>query len=235
MKNKIAFIDIDGTLIKGQSQKYFITFLRKKGFLNFADSLVIYSWFTLYKLGVLNNSKWILNFTLRKFKGVESAYIDSLMDEFYDSVLRNKLYRYSKVMIETLVKSGIEVVMLSSAVEPIVRIISKELNSGGDYICTLLEKDNFGKFTGRISGQHIYSETKTDSAVEYLQGRSIDSNNTIIISDHYSDKNMLKNFKNSIIANPDTNMRIWASKNKMPVIYFNKHESVQYLESYIKS
>jgi HAD superfamily hydrolase (TIGR01490 family) len=233
-KNNIVFIDIDGTLIKGQSQKYFISLLKDKGFLNLFDFIIIYIWFFLYKINLVNNSKWILNFSLRRFKGVDECRIENLMEELYETIFRNKLFKYAEDAIDVFKRNNFRVVLLSSAVEPVTKVFSEKLNIP-DYICTEIEVDENNKYTGKIKGEHVYGKIKTQFAKEYISRNNLNNLKTYIVSDHYSDIDLFKGFDLPIIANPDPRMRIWGVQNKIPVIYFDKHESIQHLESYIKS
>lgn len=89
---KIAFIDLDGTLIRGQSQALFISFLRKKGLISNIKSFIILFWFFLYKTNIAKNTDWILSFTLSCFKNMSSDKIYTVIDEFVLKVIKNNYY-----------------------------------------------------------------------------------------------------------------------------------------------
>ncbi len=234
MKNKVAFIDIDGTLVKGQSQRYFIQFTHKAGFLSFFDFTLIFTWFGLYKAGLASNTGRILNFTLRNFKGVENAKIDAMMDRFYEECILPKLYKFSEEAISTLKSEGYTTVLLSTAVEPIVKIISKRLKTD-DYICTQVELDGLGKYTGHVIDNQVYGEQKKVKSENYIALKYPGGAYTLALADHISDQDLLLSADKAFIANPASAMRKWGIENKIDMIYLDKNESVQYIKSHIES
>ncbi|HEY1037532.1 MAG TPA: HAD-IB family hydrolase [Candidatus Paceibacterota bacterium] len=232
--SKVAFIDIDGTLLKGQSQQYFIKFLFSKGFIGFFDSVYIYAWFALYKLELVRDAAGILNFALGKFKGIDSAEIAALMDEFFESELATRLYHNASSMIEALNEKGFRTVLLSAAVEPIVSTVAAKLQAA-DFICTKVEVDQNGKYTGKLSDAHIYGNEKSRKAVQYMLDNALESEDLLAIADHESDKELLSIARYSFVANPKEGMRKWALEKNIPVIYLDEHEPVQYVVSHIES
>lgn len=232
--SKIAFIDIDGTILKGQSQQYFIKFLFEKKFISALDFVYIYGWFAAYRVGIARNAAGILNYALRKFIGTNSSQINNLMEEFYGKIIQPRLFRNSLALFETLKTAGYRAVLLSAAVEPIVKKISEKMTAD-EYICTELELDENGAYTGKLLENHLYGNEKSAKAQEYILQHALRQTEALAIADHPSDKSILEYASTSFVANPKEEMRKWALEKNIPVIYLDENESIQYIKSHIES
>lgn len=225
----VAFLDFDGTLIKGQSQKYFIDFLYRKGFINFRKKSVILVWFVLYKLHIAKNPSWILTYSMQAFVGRPMAEIDMIMQEFITDDISPRLYKYSKDLISYLQGKGIKVVILSAAVDTIVRPVSTLLRSD-DFISTTVEVIN-GKITGKLAGKQNYGKNKVETVQSYCAKNNMQIENTVSIADHESDFTLLKHTALGIVANPTKRIHTLAAVQNIPMIYLDINEPVQYFES----
>jgi HAD superfamily hydrolase (TIGR01490 family) len=233
MKNTIFVIDIDGTLIRGQSQRHFIAFLRKKGIVSFWAHARIMMWFALYKLHIAKNSSKILSFALRGFKGKKVDSVHQTMDEFISAVIQPLYFKHSKDLIEMLQRLGCRIILLSSAVEIIVEAIARDLNVS-EYICTRVETAD-GAYTGEVEGVQVYGDQKRIFLEQYLADKNLSIDQVTAIADHYSDIPLLQSAKFALVANPDEKMCTWAKENDASVIYLDRDESIQYVESHIVS
>ncbi len=225
---KVAFIDFDGTLIKGQSQRMFITFLHQKGFISGFKTFTILFWFLLYKIGVVHDAKHILQFALNSFKGMSVSEIESTIQQFINEYIEPNLRKNSKSLLECLHKNDIETIIFSAAVDIIIKPISILL--GADTcIATNVEVKN-GLFTGEILGIQNHGANKVDKLLSYCKEKGIDLEKTISFADHPSDLEFLRSTKVGIVANPSLKMHSIVSKYNLPVIYLDIDEPVQYFE-----
>jgi len=70
MENKeLVIFDLDGVIVKGQSQKYFLDFLFKKGKIPLYFYLRVYLWFFLYRIGLVKNPKSVMKYAYSFLKG----------------------------------------------------------------------------------------------------------------------------------------------------------------------
>jgi phosphoserine phosphatase len=210
---KVAFVDFDGTLIKGQSQRMFITFLHQKGFISGFKTLTILFWFMLYKIGVVQDAKHILQFALNSFKGMSVSEIESTIQQFINEYIEPNLRKNSKSLLECLHKNNIETIIFSAAVDIIIKPIS-----------ILLGADT------EILGIQNHGTNKVEKLLSYCREKGIDLEQTISFADHPSDLEFLRSTKVGIVANPSIKMHSIASKYNLPVIYLDIDEPVQYFE-----
>jgi len=234
MQNKTFVIDLDGTLIKGQSQRYLIQYLRKVRKISFFKHMVILSAFVLYKMSLYRDIPKLLQYSLNNFKGELESEIYKDVNVFFENVLKTKYFKHTKVMIKIIQDSGADIVILSAVIDPLVKRICEDLGIK-KYISTLLEFDEHKAFTGHIIGKQVYANTKLINLQDYMEENKIPEYDITIITDHISDVSLIKHFKHSIIANPGPVMKKWARQNNYPVIYLDNNESIQYIKHYIES
>jgi len=59
---EIVILDLDGVIIKGQSQQFFLDYLFQEKIIGLFFYLRIYVWFVFYKLGLVRSPKKIITF-----------------------------------------------------------------------------------------------------------------------------------------------------------------------------
>lgn len=233
MKNKIFVIDLDSTLIRGQSQGYLIKYLKEIKKISFLKYVIIMTGFVLYKLSLYTNARQLLQFSLNNFKNDTEENIYGYVNDFFEKVLKNKYFIHSKELIKVVQESGSEIIILSAVIDPLVKRICEDLNTP-NYISTKLEFEN-GLFTGKIIDNQNYGDYKLDNIKKYLSKNNMNEEDVVIMTDHISDISLIKYFKNSIVANPNSKMKKWARQNNYPIIYLDNNESIQYIKHYIES
>lgn len=229
---KIAIFDIDGTLIKGQSQEYLIKYLFVIHWINIGRYWVIIFWFIMYKIFYIKSINLIIEYAIKPIKGIKKTEIDKLFDKFFNEKLIPLIYENSKDLISHLRTHGYEIVLLSSAIEPIVYRFAKYFNVD-NYISTRIELDN-NVYTGKIIGEPIYSMAKAKEFRRFLDEKCYNKPYTISFADHYSDKNLLMSTNYPVAVNPDSKLTKFAKKNNWDVLYLESNESFQYFKSNVK-
>jgi HAD superfamily hydrolase (TIGR01490 family) len=216
---KVAIVDIDGTLLKEQIQKDFINFLYKNDEVNTAYLLRINIWFILYKLRLVHDIKNVLRKALDFIKGKKVEDIEMLVSNYSQYRLPKIIYPKAFSFIERLRNDGYTVILLSTAVDVLVRGTSN-LFKADDYISTRLEVNN-GCYTGSIIDKIVYGEEKLSKIKEYFALKNYRLESSIAFGDHESDIPLLKAVSKGYICNPNTHMRSLAMKEKIDIISLN--------------
>ncbi len=217
MKELVIF-DIDDTIIKGQSQKFFLEFLFKKNYISLFYYLRLTIWFIFYKLGLIKNPKSAMKYAFSFVKGKTEAEISDLVDLFFDSVLQNKIYPEAINIIEKHQKEGRIIVLMSNAVDVLVRKIASHLKID-NFISTKLELVN-GVYTGNIIGNIMYGETKKEAILSYVKARNLQLDNSWAYGDHFSDIFLLSLVKNPYAVNPSKDLKRYAKLKEWGIINF---------------
>src|SRR5680860_1339534 len=146
----LAFFDLDGTLVVGQTQRLLVTFLREKGMIGLGFLLGTGIWFILYRMGLVKATDRARARAGELFAGMNVQEVDTLMDEF----------------------AGDEIVILSAALQPLVDALGRALGVK-DCEGTRLERKD-GIYTGQVIGRPLYGSEKARVARAYWEGQGAD-------------------------------------------------------------
>lgn len=227
---KLAILDFDGTLIKGQSQKLLINFFYKKGYLNLFRYIVLSFWFILFKLNIFKNLKPIVEFATNCIKGKRISELEPFFDDFFNSKCIPLIYNDSKNLIDFLKNNDFHVIIVSTAVDAIVSRAQHYL-CVDEIISTKLEVIN-DVYTGKIIDKPVFGERKSIMVEEFIDIENFDHNNISVFADHNSDIPLLSLAKNPVAVNPSSKLWKYAHLKNWPVLYLNDNESFQYFKSH---
>jgi HAD superfamily hydrolase (TIGR01490 family) len=219
-EKELVIFDIDGTLIRGQSQRALLSFFFEKKVVGTFYFLKVYLWFVLYRVGLVADPRTIAEYAFSFLAGREVSGVELLIRNFLDEKLK---YNFNERVLEVLKnhqKEDRSVVLVSNAVDVLVKDIADFLNIKY-YIATRLEmKDS--KFTGKISGQIVYGENKLRLARAFVQEHGFSFENTWAYGDHESDVPLLEAVKHPIVVNPDKGLAEIAKKRCWEILSFSK-------------
>ncbi len=199
-RGAIAFFDLDGTLVVGQTQQLLVSFLRRRGLVGWRYLLGVGIWFAVYKLGLINVTDAARAKGAELIAGHWVDEIDRLMDEFAKEALQSRLHPGAMAALNEHLLAGDTVVVLSAAIDPLVRSLGRMV---GAEACegTRLEVAE-GQYTGRIEGRHLYGPEKARFARRYLEERGVDPARCAAYADHETDIDLLRLVGRPVAVNP---------------------------------
>lgn len=216
--SSFAFIDIDGTLIKGQSQLLFIKFLKKRNKISLYHYSLLLLWFILYKLGISSSPRKALSFALKEFIGRNESEIQQLAEDFFREELKDLFYKDGLTLVSEIKESGETPVLVSNVIHPIVNVIARYLQIE-KVICTQLEVLD-GRITGKIEGMTVYAEQKKIQIEKFLSLNNGDAQHSSAYGDHHTDIFILEYVGKPYAVNPTKKLLEFARINNWPVINF---------------
>lgn len=220
MIKELVILDLDNVIIKGQSQKILLNYLFHKRIISIFYYLRIYFWFILYKLGFTKNPKGIMEYAFSFLRGKEVNEIEKIIDIFFERTLKNFIFQEMIDIINKHKREGRELIIISNAIEILVKKIAKFLNVD-NYIATKLEVID-GRFTGRIIGDIVYGDNKVNCIKKFIRENNLSFIKSWAYADHISDLKLLKNVTNPYAVNPDAGLKKEAQKNNWPLFYWKK-------------
>ncbi|HYE22376.1 MAG TPA: HAD family hydrolase [Verrucomicrobiae bacterium] len=215
---EVAIFDIDGTVIKGQSQKELLFFLYLNGFISTYSFCYLLIWFILYKINLVHKSDIPLRYALDLFKGWDADTLRSLTKKFVNKVLVKKIYSEAIAEIGNHREKGNRILLVSNAIDPIVEELAKYLKIP-DYLCTTLEIID-GRVTGQTIGKPVYGNTKVEVISKFLEKNNLTWEQTWGYGDHITDVPFLEKTKYQFIVNPNKQLAKIATNRKWRVLYF---------------
>ena len=219
MNKKLAIVDIDGTLVRGQSQQALIKYLHKSKIIGTLFYLRLQAWFVLYKIGLIKDNRKVFNFAISFLKGKSVKDFEETFKVFFQKEILNKIYPKSGDFIKSLKEQGYTILLLSTAIEPLVSLFAVFFQAD-DLICTKLTK-NDGIYLGTIENSPVYGEKKVELLKKYCQENNFSILEAVAYGDHVTDIPVLKLVGKGYVANPDNKMKHLAEKTGLGIIYLS--------------
>lgn len=196
----VVCVDIDGTLLAGQSQKLFLNFLYKEHIISFFYYFRILTWFLLYKINLVRNPEKIMNYAYSAVSGWSRKEVDLLTEKFYQDIkglihekLQNQILNHRK-------KTDAHILLISNSSEILVRKFAEHLG-GIDYYATKLAiKDEV--YTGLIIPPIMYGIEKVFALEKFLREHALGNAYVITYTDHISDLPLLMRSNECHAVNP---------------------------------
>jgi putative phosphoserine phosphatase/1-acylglycerol-3-phosphate O-acyltransferase len=220
--NYIAFFDLDGTIIRANSGKELILYAYKKGFVSLTDLMKGIYLSLLYRFEFKDTVN-IINSMVSWLKGVSVSGLISLSEEICRDRLINSICPEIEKEIIFHKKNGGMVVILSSAIMPVCKIIADHLLMD-DVICSALESRN-GIFTGYPEGSLCFGEEKVTRLTEFCNKNNIAPHNSWYYGDSIADLHALTSVGIPVCVNPDKKLLRAAGKRGWKVILSEKVSS----------
>lgn len=217
MSKQLIVFDIDNTIVKGQSQKYFLTFLYKHKHISWRHYITVLLWFLMYKFSLTRSPERVMAFAYSFLKGQKPTEIQDTTDNFYQNDLRLRLYPLAIKEVRKHQEMGRDILLLSNAGNPLVEKIASELGVGA-FICTQLELKN-GVYTGKIEGNSVYGENKVRKLERFLADKRYGEIHGY--ADHFSDIDLLEFVDVAYAVNPDRKLRRIAESKGWRILNFN--------------
>ena len=219
MSSCTAFFDIDGTIIRGQSQKILVKYLFNKGYINYLLLLRLYLWFVLYKFHIVSDPRKPLEMALSVFKGLNIKEVDAIVRDYFNEVLVHLIYPEAVKEITNHLRKGHPVILLSNSIEIIVKKLANHLGIR-QYSCTRLKVAS-GKYTGKINGDIMYGVNKLNYVKNLSRKYNITLSDCYLYTDHYSDFNLLAKVGHPVLVNPDDKLLRLSADRGWPTLRFN--------------
>jgi HAD superfamily hydrolase (TIGR01490 family) len=211
-----AFFDLDGTLVVGQTQALLVRYLRKKRIVSRTFLLATVLWFAAYKLGLIRVTEDARSKGARVFRGLTVDEVGALMSAFADEVMMPRLHCGALEALHRHLAAGDRVVVLSAALEPVVRALGERL--GVDVCvgapCEVVD----GRYTGRLSGLTPHGPVKAEVAAGLAAQWGLDPCACWAYADHPSDLQLLHTVGHPVTVRPKPGLLEAARRAGWPVL-----------------
>lgn len=215
---ELVILDVDNTLLAGQSQQYLLWYLRQKGLIKPIPFVKILLWFGAYKIGFAKNPRKIMGYAFSFLKGWSVEDFGKLVDSFFEEVLKNKIFSETANIIADHKRHGRDLLIVSNAIEPIIKKLAEYLGIQ-DYLCTSLKvRDNV--YTGEI-GDAAYGENKVHLIADFMRSHGYEYDHSWAYGDHDSDIFVLEKTAHPIAVNPSSKLKRIATEKHWQVLYLN--------------
>jgi len=212
---RIAFFDLDGTLIDGDSESAWSHFLVRQG-LDYMRGIERYQ--DLYERGELDMDEY-MQFQLQALAREDWSAMLAWRTEYLGLELRHRVRRAALERIAAHRARGDLVVLASASHDFIAEAIAQELGFEECLVTTCERKA--GRYTGRLAGQPCFREGKLSAVERWLDARGLslsELDESWFYSDSHNDLPLLAAVSHPVCVTPDERLRERAVRESWTVL-----------------
>lgn len=211
-----AFFDMDGTLLRGESQFTFLIWLKRRRLVRFGGALRVLGMYSLYLSGISSDARKLRKAGFGLLKDNSDDEIRELGEEFFASCLAKRLRRLAVNFVEGHRAAGHQTVLLTSAADVVACPVTRHFRFDA-LIATQLEVED-GKLTGAVRSPEPFGEGKREMVKAYCQQNNFHLADCFAYTDHHSDVPLLELVGHPIAVNPTRKLQCIAETKKWPIV-----------------
>ena len=211
---KFIIFDLDDTLLSGDCEREWITFLTSKGLMN--DSSAKLDQFDLdYRKGILDFEEYS-TFVQKPIMGLTREELDNLIEEFIQKNIHDLTDNLTKDLLNEA-SSADKVLIASGSHDFLVKGFADFFKIDSSIGTPVELKNNI--FTGQLSGEPTFSDGKVRAVEKWCNSNDIEVKDSIFYSDSINDLPMFEVCGVPIAVNPDEKLKKIAKERAFKVIY----------------
>jgi HAD superfamily hydrolase (TIGR01490 family) len=215
LARKAALFDLDRTLLRVDSARLYTRFRRDRGEASLLDALRVALWATQYTLGVIDAPK-VARKALEGFRGRAESWLEESCAEWFPRYVLPEVQQAGRRAVKKHREAGDFVAIVTGATRYVAEPVAAEL--GIDHvICSELELDDEGCFTGRIIEPLCYGMGKIERTARIAEQEGFLLEEASFYSDSITDLPLLEFVKAPIVINPDRRLRRVAQQRGWPI------------------
>jgi len=212
---RAALFDLDRTLIRVDSARLYTQFRRDRGEATLTDVLRVALWVAQYSLGIIDAPK-VARKALENFRGREESWLLRNCAEWFPQYVLPHVQQAGRRAVQQHREAGDFVAIVTGATRYVAEPVAAEL--GIDHvICSELEIDQAGRFTGRVVEPLCYGPGKIERTLKLAEREGFRVEDACFYSDSITDLPLLEFVKAPIVINPDRRLRRVAQKRGWPI------------------
>ncbi|MDH3959607.1 MAG: HAD-IB family hydrolase [Actinomycetota bacterium] len=210
-----AFFDFDGTLIAGYSAAAFFTYRLKRREISTRELMrTVAEGVNVERRG--HDVTELMNVGAQGQAGRSAEEVERWARTVFAANIAEMIYPDARTLIDAHLRKHHTVVVASSATRPQIQATADDL--GIDHIlCTELEVDDEGLYTGALASPIRWGEGKSDAVVEFADEYEIDLDESFGYSNGGEDVPFLETVGRPCALNPDESLEEIATDHSWPV------------------
>lgn len=200
-----AFFDMDGTLLRGESQLSFLLWCWRRGIAPRFKSLQVLISYTNYLFGFSSDAVKLRELGFGLFSGLAVDLLENAGGDFYKKHLALRIRRQSAALVQAHRALGHNLVLVTSASEVVARPVFKALGLDALIATQLVALD--GIYTGARQIPEPYAAQKQKIVAQFCADKSIAPEKSFAYSDHHSDLPLLEFVGHPIVVHPTRKLK----------------------------
>ena len=211
---KFIIFDLDDTLLSGDCEREWITFLTSKGLMN--DSSTELDRFDLdYRKGILDFEEYS-TFVQKPIMGLTREELDNLIEEFIQKNIHDLTDNLTKDLLNEA-SSADKVLIASGSHDFLVKGFADFFKIDSSIGTPVELKNNI--FSGQLSGEPTFGDGKVRAVEKWCNSNDVEIKDSIFYSDSINDLPMFEVCGVPIVVNPDEKLKKIAKERAFKVIY----------------
>ena len=202
---RAALFDMDRTLIRVDTAKLYTQFRRDRGEASLRDVMQVAWWAMQYTAGVIDAPR-VAAQALSRFRGKAESWLVEQTEGWFRDYVLPEVQPAGREAVRRHLEQGDVVGIATGATIYAARPLARELGINL-VICTELEVDAQGLFTGRVIDPLCYREGKLERTRRAAERLGFSLEESIFYSDSITDVPLLEAVKEPVIVNPDKRLR----------------------------
>jgi HAD superfamily hydrolase (TIGR01490 family) len=213
-----SYFDVDGTLVTTNLVHPTVFYLLNQptplhSLAKLGRALVKAPWMALAET---RDRRLFNELLFSSFAGVSEDRLLSLAEEAFDKVMKPNIYPGAKDLVQTSLDKGHDVVIVSGALDFLMKLLADHLGATGIIANKLEIHDRFA--TGKLLRPVVAGPEKARLLREHARSKGHDLDECFAYSDSYSDVPMLSVVGYPAAVNPDRKLSLLANAYHWPII-----------------
>jgi HAD superfamily hydrolase (TIGR01490 family) len=228
IEKRVAFFDVDNTLLKGSTLFFLGRGMYQRGFFTRKDISAFVLANIRYRLTGKENKEEIARFQNAAtdfIKGHNVIEIEKIGQEIYEEYVSPAIWQGTVELAREHLAKDEEVWLVTATPLDMANLMAKRLGLTGA-LGTKAEIEN-GVYTGKIIGNILHGREKVAAIKELSFERSFDLKDCYAYSDSHHDIPLLEAVGNPRAINPDTLLKIRAYRDNWPVYEFRRARRIR--------
>jgi len=230
IQKRVAFFDVDNTLLKGSTLFFLGRGMYQRGFFTKKDISAFVLANLRYRLTGKENKDEIVRFqnaACEFIKGHNVVDIEKIGQEIYEEYVSPAIWQGTVEIAQEHLAKGEEVWLVTATPLDMANLMAKRLGFTGALGTKAETKD--GIYTGKMIGNLLHGREKAVAIKELSQSENFDLENCYAYSDSHHDIPLLESVGNPRVINPDTLLEIRAYRENWPVYDFRRARKLKKL------
>lgn len=205
-----AIFDVDGTVVRGGTERCFFLYLCRRGLLKPGRLLAF-----LAQLAVRPRERFRNKSYLKGLRVKETVHLGRLC---YQECIAPRLRPRALACIKAHQVQGRLIVLITGSLDFLVRPLGEDLKADRLIATEIVERE--GIFTGDLANLHPRGENKRQLLKEMARQENLDLSCSFAYGDHLEDAPLLLEVGHPVAVNPTRALRRLAQKQGWPVEFF---------------